>query len=33
MADKLRLGPEIRELKIGSSFLNNRTAFHTLRCE
>lgn len=31
MADKLRLGPEIRELKIGTSFLNNRTAFHTLR--
>lgn len=32
MADKLRLGPEIRELKLGSSFSNSKgTAFHTLR--
>lgn len=32
MADKLGLGPEIRELKLGSSFSNSKgTAFHTLR--
>lgn len=32
MADKLGLGPEIRELKLGSSFANSKgTAFHTLR--
>lgn len=33
MAEKLGLGPEVRELKLGPSFTNSRgTAFHTLRC-
>lgn len=32
MADKLGLGPEIRELKLGSSFSNSKgSGFHTLR--
>ncbi|XP_031849444.1 ELL-associated factor [Nomia melanderi] len=32
MAERLGLGPEIRELKLGQSFTNNRsTAFHTLK--
>uniref|UniRef100_T1HXG7 Ell-associated factor Eaf n=1 Tax=Rhodnius prolixus TaxID=13249 RepID=T1HXG7_RHOPR len=31
MADKLGLGPEVRELKIGDSFSSNKLAFHTLR--
>lgn len=31
MAEKLNLGPEIRELKIGDSFSSNKIAFHTLR--
>jgi len=31
MAEKLGLGPEVRELKIGDSFLSNKIAFHTLR--
>uniref|UniRef100_A0A1B6D330 Ell-associated factor Eaf n=1 Tax=Clastoptera arizonana TaxID=38151 RepID=A0A1B6D330_9HEMI len=32
MADKLGLGPEVRELKLGPTFTNNKgTAFHTLR--
>lgn len=32
MADKLRLGPEVRELKIGQSFTNNKSgAFHAVR--
>ncbi|XP_077287535.1 ELL-associated factor [Arctopsyche grandis] len=34
MADKLRLGGELRELKLGSSFSNNKaTSFHTLKCD
>jgi len=34
MADKLGLGPEIRELKIGTSFTNPKAlAFHSLRCK
>ena len=33
MADKLGLGPEIKELRLGSSFTNPRgSAFHTFRC-
>lgn len=32
MAEKLGLGPEVRELKLGPSFTNRGTAFHTLRC-
>lgn len=33
MAERLGLGSEIRELKLGPSFTNNRsTAFHTLKC-
>lgn len=33
MAEKLGLGQEVRELKLGPSFTNSRgTAFHTLRC-
>ncbi|XP_076670663.1 ell-associated factor Eaf-like isoform X2 [Andrena cerasifolii] len=32
MAERLGLGPEIRELKLGPTFTNNRsTAFHTLK--
>ncbi|XP_015173206.1 PREDICTED: ell-associated factor Eaf [Polistes dominula] len=32
MAERLGLGPEIRELKLGPSFTNNKsTAFHTLK--
>uniref|UniRef100_A0A0A9YGA6 Ell-associated factor Eaf n=1 Tax=Lygus hesperus TaxID=30085 RepID=A0A0A9YGA6_LYGHE len=31
MAEKLGLGPEVRELKIGDSFSSNKIAFHTLR--
>lgn len=32
MAERLGLGPEIRELKLGSTFTSNRsTAFHTLK--
>ncbi|KZC05454.1 Ell-associated factor Eaf [Dufourea novaeangliae] len=32
MAERLDLGPEIRELKLGPTFTNNRsTAFHTLK--
>lgn len=31
MADKLGLGPEVRELKLGPSFSNKGTAFHTIR--
>ncbi|BES92166.1 Promotes transcriptional elongation by Su(Tpl) ELL. Essential for development [Nesidiocoris tenuis] len=31
MAEKLGLGPEVRELKIGDSFSSNQIAFHTLR--
>lgn len=35
MADKLGLNPDIRELKLGSSFTNasKGSSFHTLRCE
>jgi ELL-associated factor len=33
MADKLGLGPEVRELRLGSSFTNKGSAFHTFRCE
>lgn len=34
MADKLGLGSEVRELKLGPSFTNKKsTAFHTLKCE
>lgn len=35
MADKLRLGPEVRELKLGPSFGSSRAgaAFHTLKCK
>lgn len=33
MAERLGLGPEVRELKLGPSFTNNKsTAFHTLKC-
>lgn len=33
MGDKLGLGNEVRELKIGQSFTNPKsTAFHTIRC-
>lgn len=33
MADKLGLGPEIKELRLGTSFTNPRgSAFHTFRC-
>jgi len=31
MADKLGLGPEVRELRLGSSFSNKGSAFHTFR--
>ncbi|XP_071454753.1 ELL-associated factor 2 [Hetaerina americana] len=31
MADKLGLGPEVRDLKLGPSFSNKGTAFHTIR--
>ncbi|KAG8229515.1 hypothetical protein J437_LFUL004921 [Ladona fulva] len=31
MADKLGLGREVRELKLGPSFSNKGTAFHTIR--
>jgi len=31
MADKLGLGPEIKELRLGSSFTNKGSAFHTFR--
>jgi ELL-associated factor len=34
MADKLGLGPEVRELKLGPSFTSSRgESFHTLRCK
>ena len=34
MADKLGLGSEVRELKIGQSFTNPKaTAFHAIRCK
>lgn len=34
MAEKLKLGPEVRELKLGPTFSNSKaTAFHTLRCK
>jgi hypothetical protein len=34
MANKLGLGPEVRELKLGPSFTNSRgDSFHTLRCK
>lgn len=34
MAEKLKLGPEVRELKLGPTFSNPKaTAFHTLRCK
>lgn len=34
MAERLGLGPEVRELKLGPSFTNNKsTAFHTLKCK
>lgn len=33
MADKLGLGPEVRELRLGSSFSNKGSAFHTFRCK
>ena len=32
MADKLGLGPEIKELRLGNSFTNKGSAFHTFRC-
>lgn len=31
MADKLGLGPEIKELRLGNSFTNKGSAFHTFR--
>ncbi|XP_011865262.1 PREDICTED: ell-associated factor Eaf [Vollenhovia emeryi] len=31
MAERLGLGPEVRELKLGSSFTSNSTKFHTLK--
>jgi len=31
MADKLGLGPEIKELHLGDSFTNKGSAFHTFR--
>lgn len=34
MADKLGLGSEVRQLKLGSTFTNPRsTAFHSIRCK
>lgn len=34
MAERLGLGSEVRELKLGSTFTNNSsTAFHTLKCK
>ena len=33
MADKRGLGPEVKELRLGSSFTNKGSAFHTFRCE
>lgn len=34
MAERLGLGPEVRELKLGSTFTSNiSTAFHTLKCK
>ena len=35
MADKLGIGPEVRELKLGPSFTSSRggESFHTLRCK
>lgn len=34
MADKLRLGNDVKELKIGQSFTNPKaSAFHSIRCE
>ena len=34
MAERLGLGPEVRELKLGPTFTNNKsTAFHTLKCK
>ena len=33
MVDRIGIGPEERELKLGSSFTNPKEcAFHTLRC-
>lgn len=33
MADRLGLGPEVRQLKLGTTFTNSRTnAFHSIRC-
>jgi len=34
MADKLGLGTDVKELRLGSSFTNPRgSAFHTFRCK
>lgn len=33
MAERLRLGTEVKELKLGSTFNNNRrSAYHTVKC-
>lgn len=34
MAERLGLGSEVRELKLGPTFTNNKsTAFHTVKCK
>lgn len=31
--ERLGLGPEVRELKLGPSFTSNSSKFHTLKCK
>lgn len=33
VAERLGLGPEVRELKLGSSITSNTSKFHTLKCK
>jgi len=33
MVERLGLGPEVRELKLGPSFTSNSSKFHTLKCK
>ncbi|KAH8389905.1 hypothetical protein KR200_003812 [Drosophila serrata] len=33
LAERLNIGDEVRELKLGSTFRNNSTSFHTIKCK